>query len=75
MRVAWTGVGVNLRTGTPTASAIGRAVDRILADPSFRRRASVLAARIADVDTFGLIESELESAARSWRLRLETPVG
>jgi MGT family glycosyltransferase len=75
MRVAWAGVGVNLRTGTPTASAIGRAVDRILADPSFRRRASPLAARIADVDTFGLIESELESAARSWRLRLDTPVG
>jgi MGT family glycosyltransferase len=75
MRVAWTGVGVNLRTGTPTASAVGAAVDRILADPSFRRRASALAARIAEVDTFGEIEAELESAVRASRLRLEAPVG
>ncbi len=75
MRVAWTGVGVNLRTGTPTASAVGAAVDRILADPSFRRRASALAARIAEVDTFGEIEAELESAVRASRLRREAPVG
>jgi MGT family glycosyltransferase len=75
MRVAWTGVGVNLRTGTPTSSAVGAAVDRILADPSFRRRASALAARIAEVDTFGEIEAELESAVRASRLRLEAPVG
>ncbi|MFC5788519.1 DUF1205 domain-containing protein [Agromyces tardus] len=75
MRVAWTGVGVNLRTGTPTASAVGAAVDRILADPSFRRRASALAARIAEVDTFGEIEAELESAVRASHLRLEAPVG
>jgi UDP:flavonoid glycosyltransferase YjiC (YdhE family) len=75
MRVEWSGVGVNLKTGTPTASAVGAAVDRILADPSFRRRASTLAVRIAGYSTFDEIESELEAAARASRLRLETPVG
>jgi UDP:flavonoid glycosyltransferase YjiC (YdhE family) len=66
---------VNLKSGTPTAPALGAAVDRILADPSFRRRASVLAARIAEHATFDEIESELEAAVRRSRLRLETPVG
>ena len=75
MRVEWSGVGVNLKSGTPTAPALGAAVDRILADPSFRRRASVLAARIAEHATFDEIESELEAAVRRSRLRLETPVG
>jgi UDP:flavonoid glycosyltransferase YjiC (YdhE family) len=75
MRVEWSGVGVNLRSGTPTARAIGGAVDRVLADGSFRRRARVIAARIAQVDTYAEIEAELESAVRAAALRLEAPVG
>jgi MGT family glycosyltransferase len=75
MRAEWTGVGVNLKTGTPTSGAIGDAVDRVLANPSFRERATALAARIEEYDTFGLIERELEDAAASARLRLDAPVG
>jgi len=75
MRAEWTGVGVNLKTGTPTSAAIGDAVDRVLANPSFRERATALAARIEEYDTFGLIERELETAAASARLRLDAPVG
>ncbi|MFC5857377.1 glycosyltransferase [Agromyces flavus] len=75
MRVQWSGVGLTLKTGTPTPAAVGSAVDRVLADRTFRDRARELAARIAEYDTFGIIESELESAVASARLRLESPVG
>ncbi|SFR83015.1 glycosyltransferase, MGT family [Agromyces sp. CF514] len=62
MRVEWSGVGVNLRTGTPTAEAVRDAVGRVLADPAFTARARGLADAIAQYDTFGLIEAELEAA-------------
>lgn len=75
MRVQWSGVGLTLKTGTPTPAAVGAAVDRVLDDPGFRVRAQGLARRIAEYDTFGIIESELESAAVAARLRLESPVG
>lgn len=73
MRADWAGVGVSLKTGTPRPGAIGAAVDRVLADRSFRDRAATLAARIDEYDTFGLIEHELEAAAASARPRLDTP--
>ena len=75
MRVLWSGVGLTLRTGTPTPAAVGAAVDRVLDDPGFRDRAQDMARRIAEYDTFGIIESELESAALAASLRLESPVG
>ncbi|MFF2371529.1 glycosyltransferase [Agromyces sp. NPDC058110] len=62
MRVEWSGVGVNLRTGTPTAEAVRDAVDLVLADRSFTDRAKGLADDIAGYDAFGLIEGELEAA-------------
>ena len=39
-RVAWTGAGVNLRTGTPTAAKVAAGVERVTTDPSFRDAAS-----------------------------------
>ncbi len=39
-RVAWAGAGINLRTGTPSASAVAAALDRIVADGSFRANAA-----------------------------------
>jgi UDP:flavonoid glycosyltransferase YjiC (YdhE family) len=38
-RVAWSGSGVSLKTGTPTPAQIAAAVERVLADPAFRGRA------------------------------------
>ncbi len=73
-RAAWAGVGVDLKTGTPTARAIRDAVDRVLADPSFRERATALAASIDGYDTFALIDSELAGVAASARLRPESPI-
>jgi MGT family glycosyltransferase len=74
MRVQWSGVGVNLRTGTPSAAAVAKAVDEVLADRTYRDRARSMAARIRDYDTFDLIASELEDAAASARLRLQSPI-
>lgn len=45
-RVAWSGAGVNLRTGRPSARAVGEAVDRVLADPSFRAAAGRVGAQL-----------------------------
>jgi UDP:flavonoid glycosyltransferase YjiC (YdhE family) len=46
-RVAWSGAGVDLRTGRPSPDRVRRAVDHVLAEPSFTERAQVLAAALA----------------------------
>jgi UDP:flavonoid glycosyltransferase YjiC (YdhE family) len=38
-RVAWSGVGVDLRTGRPRAARVRAGVDRVLADPGMRTTA------------------------------------
>lgn len=62
MRVQWSGVGVNLHTGTPTRDAIGAAVRRVLEEPGFRTRAREIAARNAELHAFDAIEQELAEA-------------
>jgi MGT family glycosyltransferase len=47
-RVAWSGVGVNLRTGTPTPEAIRAAVRKVLIDPHYRQNAQRVRHDIAD---------------------------
>ena len=46
-RVAFAGAGVNLRTGTPRASAVGSAVARVRSDTSYRDRAQAIAGELA----------------------------
>jgi MGT family glycosyltransferase len=41
-RVTWAGVGIALRTDTPTAAQVRDAVGTVLADPSYRARAAAL---------------------------------
>ncbi len=45
-RVAWSGAGLNLRTGRPSAQKVRRAVHEVLSRPEFRRRAGELGARM-----------------------------
>ena len=45
-RVAWTGAGVDLRTGTPTAGQIARAYERVTTDPAVRDAASRVGAQL-----------------------------
>ncbi len=53
-RVEWFGAGVNMRTGTPDADAVRRAVRTVLGDGSYRHRARTLQAAYAKRD--GLTE-------------------
>ncbi len=46
-RVAWTGAGVNLKTGTPTAAAIGEGVRRVRTGLSYRTAAERIAVQLA----------------------------
>jgi UDP:flavonoid glycosyltransferase YjiC (YdhE family) len=46
-RVAWTGAGINLRTGTPTSSAVRAAVREVLNDGRYLRNARKLEAAFA----------------------------
>jgi UDP:flavonoid glycosyltransferase YjiC (YdhE family) len=46
-RVAWSGAGVNLRTGRPGARRVRDAVHAVLSGPTARRRAGVLAASLS----------------------------
>lgn len=39
-RVAWSGAGVNLRTGTPTAAQVATGFDRVVSETSFRDAAA-----------------------------------
>lgn len=61
-RVAWSGAGVDLRTGTPSAAQLGAAVSAVLREPRYRARAGALADAFADYDVFGSIEQELARA-------------
>jgi UDP:flavonoid glycosyltransferase YjiC (YdhE family) len=58
-RVAWTGAGIDLRTGTPDAAAVGAAVSSILNDRSYRSAAQRIAADAATHDALGEIARHL----------------
>lgn len=45
-RVGWSGAGIDLRTGRPSALAVREAVERVLAEPSFAARAKQIAGSI-----------------------------
>ncbi|MGY1838591.1 MULTISPECIES: glycosyltransferase [unclassified Modestobacter] len=46
-RVAWSGAGIDLRTGRPRPSQVADAVARVLADPGYARRAAEVATSLA----------------------------
>jgi UDP:flavonoid glycosyltransferase YjiC (YdhE family) len=46
-RVAWSGAGIDLRTGRPSPSAVRSAVERVLASPSYRERARAVGESLA----------------------------
>lgn len=45
-RVGWTGAGINLKTGTPSAAKVAAAYDRIASERSFRDAAASVAAQL-----------------------------
>ena len=61
-RVSWSGTGINLRSGTPTAEAVRDAVLRVLAEPRFRDRATEFAESIAGHSALNSVETALSDA-------------
>lgn len=66
-RVAWSGAGVDLRTGRPSPDKVRAAVQRVLADPSFAARAREIGASLSRhggvAAAAGLIERLAETRA------------
>jgi MGT family glycosyltransferase len=60
-RVEYFGVGIDLRTGRPSAEQVRDATRRILENPSFRERAAVMRTSIAGYDAFASIRAEIDS--------------
>ena len=51
MRIAWSGVGIDLATNQPSPQAVREAVRAVLDRPDYRLRAKAMAAEFASVDT------------------------
>lgn len=64
-RIAWAGVGVNLKTKTPTPEQVRNAVRTVLATPGFRQQARKLQAEIATHDAPTEAAVLLEQLART----------
>lgn len=64
-RVAWAGVGINLKTGLPSPEQIRQAVRTVLGDPSYRRNAERFQADFARHDGPAEAAQALEQFARS----------
>jgi UDP:flavonoid glycosyltransferase YjiC (YdhE family) len=67
-RVAWSGVGVSLRTGRPTPAAIRAAVREVLADDRYAHRSAAIGEAITRspglAGLAGLVETALADRAR-----------
>ncbi len=50
-RIAWSGIGIDLATNTPTPQALRDAVRTLLDKPDYRARAGSMAAEFAAIDT------------------------
>jgi UDP:flavonoid glycosyltransferase YjiC (YdhE family) len=63
-KTEWCGIGVNLRTGTPTPEAIRGAVDKIVSNPKYKMRAKNLEAEMAMFDPTSFSSQTLKSSLR-----------
>ncbi|BCW69798.1 nucleotide disphospho-sugar-binding domain-containing protein [Arthrobacter sp. NicSoilB8] len=64
-RVEFAGVGVNLKTETPSAAAVRSAVDTLLSDPSWRARAQEMRGQFEAEDSVGAAIEVIKAAAGS----------
>ena len=63
-RVAWSGAGVNLKTGRPSAKAIVRAYDSVAADPSYARAARQIGREMSSLGGAGRAAELIAGLAR-----------
>lgn len=74
-RVQWTGVGIDLKTSTPTPMQVRNAVMKILSYSQYRQRAKQFQAEIASYDTPALVRKLLEQLAATKQPVLRTERG
>ena len=63
-RVAWSGSGIDLKTGSPSPEQIRNAVREILANPVYSERARSLGAEIAKTDALKSIADVVKAVLR-----------
>lgn len=63
-RVAWSGAGVNLRRGRPSAAAIRTAVHDVRHDPRYRHRARALQSELEQLHALDSIAAAVEGLSR-----------
>ena len=61
-RVEYSGVGINLKTATPTKEQVRDAVEEILSNPSYRQRAQSIQAELSQVNSVELIADQIDRA-------------
>ncbi|KAH6663392.1 putative UDP-glucuronosyltransferase 2A3 [Halenospora varia] len=54
-RVAWAGIGINLKTGTPSSEMVREGVEIILGDKGFEKRIEVMRQKMEACDPIGVI--------------------
>jgi UDP:flavonoid glycosyltransferase YjiC (YdhE family) len=60
-RVAWSGVGVDLRAARPSPARVAAAVDRVLGDPAYAAAAGRMAAAMRGTDAGAAIRAMVEA--------------
>jgi UDP:flavonoid glycosyltransferase YjiC (YdhE family) len=68
-RVAWSGVGINLRTATPSAEAVRNAVREVLSKPGYRLHAQRLAQEYAQYDAVERGTASIERLIGTHRIK------
>lgn len=63
-RVTFSGVGINLKTGTPTAKTLGSAIDEVIWDGRFAVAAAGIAESMRQHDALASIGNEIQDAIR-----------
>ena len=62
-RVEWAGLGINMRTETPSPEAVREAVEKVLADGKYQARARELEKEIQKYDPFAIVMENIEELA------------
>ncbi|TVY36016.1 UDP-glucosyltransferase A1 [Lachnellula occidentalis] len=62
-RAEWSGIGINLRTAAPTQEAIRNAVNEILGNPKYKKRAMELEAEMGSFDPIGVVAKTIDELA------------
>lgn len=61
-RVEWSGTGVNMHTARPEVDVVRAAVDEVLSDPQYRKRAGEIQSQYAAYSSFDIIAGIVEQA-------------